>query len=701
MSTPPSLSPNIPYPLLANSNSDTDSDTDSDISGLRHVNYRDLEIPSLLRTTQRTDKMSLNDSFESSIDAFDIKDPFPLPTEDIKNPFTPLPQVPEFDKLQYDSLLKAPRAQADRFSLKIKTIRENYTNYRIQKANIECLETLYDQKTITKKQKEKLTVARSHIKAVYIALRKAAAEISQIIETQKAIRPHLPIPKDHPEADHMPDEVVTLVKTHLGTDKCTIETLKPMWSRAAAISDHLQLSHKQFLTVIMSLLPEEPFEYLRTLILSGSKLDDIASDMARRYVHRDDFNTALDELENFTRMAREPIHSACHRLRHLIKKASILIPENEKAIHEKYTMSQKLRCMITERTRKKLSEKENAHRKQGFTMHPEHILELIDEDERLYGMPEESVNIPVSLYNVTAQESEKDAQIEALNDFASLLIQENMPQEDVELNAAMKSVKFRDSSRPRNAPYGLKKSVNEQYQKYQQAKLPIKAALTPMTLSAPSKPPPQFPTFSPTYPSQASGPLPDGDEQMMDVSSTRQSRPRTREEAEKQRRMNEYRQRNRSYNTYLRDQSKNGSQARARAMTPTSFLENRERARHTKQLEDEIKRLKEQNYRQSKSPHQGHSHHHSSSRPGSQSRDKHYNNNGYRNKSQEKGYRSNSKGSNYRSNSGYRKNQHGNTFNTHDHTIVNVCGDCGIHGEHSSYVCNQIQVKLGKKHQEN
>ena len=132
-------------------------------------------MPSLLRTTQQTAEMSLNDSFDSNIVAFDIKDPFPLPTEDIKNPFTPLPQVPEFDKLQYDSLLKAPRAQADRFSLKIKTIRENYTNYRIQKANIECLETLYDQKTITKKQKEKLTVARSHIKAVYIALRKAAA----------------------------------------------------------------------------------------------------------------------------------------------------------------------------------------------------------------------------------------------------------------------------------------------------------------------------------------------------------------------------------------------------------------------------------------------------------------------------------------------------------------------------------------------
>ena len=77
MSTPPSLSPNIPYPLLANSSSDTDSDTDSDISGLRHVNYCDLEIPSLLRTTQQTAEMSLNDSFDSNVVAFDINDPFP------------------------------------------------------------------------------------------------------------------------------------------------------------------------------------------------------------------------------------------------------------------------------------------------------------------------------------------------------------------------------------------------------------------------------------------------------------------------------------------------------------------------------------------------------------------------------------------------------------------------------------------------
>ena len=618
-----------------------------------------------------------------------------------------IPNLPDI----VHSITDAPKAILDRVTATLNKATDLHLHYNQYRLTVQMLEAHTDL-TKSSDKRNHIRDMRKNLHTLYQKVLNCQQIISDIEKVQDLTKPSLPLPEDRPDnPNYNPEIIHAYLKSYVGNGRCTHAQIKELWKRAVYHADSAKLSRSQFIDHLIPFLPDDTFDYVRALRTQKKTVKSIAKAIAERYIPTDSFSDSLTELELFQRQDDETIHSALNRLRYLVSKATLLYPPQERPVHEKMILTQKLKVICSDKTAKKIKERETQARSQAVLLSPDDIAAIIAEEERLHGKPRSAISAPVTVYNIDTQElDDKDAQIESLNEFASQLLDENIQDDMVEINAAMRNVRFRDSSRDNRAPYGMKKHVADKYNKYQKQKLPIKHALTPSTL-----------TQTHSAPAPHTVPLPDQDVEMTDADSSqsRHSRARTRDE-DRKRRMNEFRSRHQSYDKYLRGKSQEGAEIRSRAMTPTSYLERRSLERRHRQLENENQYWRQQNEKQNerynnsqwnRSPSQSSSY--STQRSGS--KDRNYQN---REQSADRGHnqrshsgnRYNRSGSNQRSyyDKGYRPKSPGRNYgsaktvvNTHDKTVVHICSKCGVEGEHTQAICHQILTRFKKKIQEN
>ena len=513
-----------------------------------------------------------------------------------------------------------------------------------------------------------------------------------ILEVQRASRPDLPIPEDHPERNGILGDFyafVKQIKKERDPSLSPNELIAEQWRKAAYFADQHLLSHKQFLTGVSSLLSGETFEYVRKLP-KDTPLETVARELANRLVTKDSLADAQHRLDNFERRADESIRSVAQRLKDLIKIASILHPADMRPGIEATTLVQKLKKVIHEKTLRLINQHETEHRQQGLTLPVDELIDIIDDAERRYGRPQKPVALPVSLYNAeinppfhsASNPAESPTQAD-LTEMAMLV--NNLLTEDIDPECNAKMVKF-------DKPSALKK-IKENYPAFKKYLPP------PQTVKAQNLPGTPNSTFTQVKLQRPITPYHEGytaqnKQDDSHTSSDRQSRSRevsssansAAHDYDEQRRAR-HAARSPSYNRYLRDRSKSATpDSRARALTPTSYL-------HRKsydQLQSELAELKKQKAEW------------------------------YRNRSQSRGRRDQSRnGYNQRTRSGSRpsesssyRNQapqaHGSPtsgaqLNLHSHdssTVMIACPHCGITGHHTPTTCKTVAI-LRKNDSEN
>ena len=103
---------------------------------------------------------------------------------------------------------------------------------------------------------------------LYEKAEKIAATLDGILEVQRASRPDLPIPDDHPGRNGVLGEFYSFIKQIKKERDASLspnELIAEQWRKEAYFADQHLISHKQFLTGVSSLLSGETFEYVRKL----------------------------------------------------------------------------------------------------------------------------------------------------------------------------------------------------------------------------------------------------------------------------------------------------------------------------------------------------------------------------------------------------------------------------------------------------
>ena len=524
---------------------------------------------------------------------------------------------------------------------------------------------------------------RVQLHATYTQIEVTRSTIEEIIAVQTACKPTLPVPYPYDDNPYFRIEELAEYLKNMQTPEPGTEH-EMIWKKTARFANHRRISHAQFLFGLSSYLTGDAYEFLED-ISPTKPLEQIAIDFANRFVTSNHLADAQTQLENFQRKANESIRVVKMRLEALIRKSLILYPKDQQPGMLSTKLNENLKQVVHSKTLQLIKKKEALFRKEGLTLPINDLVDLIDDAERQHGIPKSAVSIPISLHNTEVITETEDPVLDAAAQVHNLWtsLQEN--DEDVtELNAAhTKNVSFKNSQ---DALNNLRKTADSMKTYKSQKKLSNSFQKSDWS-TATKVPPPRSPTPGPnatTTPMDTS-----------DYSSSRQSRsrdpaPNANARSDSERRRQEYRKRSSTYDAYLRARSKSpDANSRHRAMTPTSFLYDKE----TKAIKDENERLKQQ-LTQSRAR--------SNSRP----RDQNASGNDYRPRSQSRNRYSNSYGNNHNNGSYNNHKSYGNNYNrgksphnanppvihAHDGATINMqlCSRCGITGAHTPQMCNTI-----------
>ena len=349
----------------------------------------------------------------------------------------------------------------------------------------------------------------------------------------------------------------------------------------------------------------------------------------------------------------------------------------------------KLKQVVHQKTLAAIDKRENEYRNQGLTIPIDDLVDLIDEEERRYGMPKYAMNVPIALYNTEVQQPMVQENLDS--DLLEIEAELNNLCNDTEVNAAVAGrVRFQDK---KDALRSIKSKVDQ-----------LKTYKNQNALSGAFKNA-TWDQATPVQPPRNGTPHPKTQDSM-DLSESepsRQSRPRdisknANSRSDSEHRRSSYRKRSTTYDAYLRARSKSTDpESRKRALTPLSY-------RESKMIED----LKQENERlrravrgrsSSRPPYEGNQGNSSQSTNYHHGRSKsreYPSSGGYRNgrsKSRENGYGSSSYGSSYsnRGRSPHRAAGSGTIYVKDGTTVnLNLCAKCGVQGLHTPQMCNSI-----------
>lgn len=611
---------------------------------------------------------------------------------------TPIPPLPPFE---FDNLINMKVAKITRLNDKVTKLKGHHDMYTVITNAVIGFEKLTPPHMRNPDLSTTIASQRLQLANIFTQAEKLTNEINEIVNIQKASRPRLTMPENHPHNLFFNEnQMMTFLK-----DACPLKTTDPgyleaQWSRCVTYANTHRISHEQFISVFRFCVTQEQYIFIQELLDEDVKptLSQIAEALADRYVQTDQLNDAHHELENFTREKDENIRSVKTRLERLVRKAIVLYPPNQRPGITATTLSNKLKEVIHPKTRDLVNRKEREYREAGLTLPIQTLIETIEDEERRHGKPKNPVTIPVSLYN-TETDAEPDADHDALDDLAQHVEElEKLTLEATECNAAVTRSKSRNvnfANKGQNAMHKIQSSI-DRMKKYRSNSETL--TFKPSTFIKPPRPPTPGP--SPNLESQSTiaqyTPLPMDTEETQPTERPSRSRDpapnaNSQHRSESERRRQEYRRRSATYDKYLHDRSLSRDPAsRARALTPTSYHDRQKYAK----LQAEVKRLQEERdklkteidsmpRRYSSSPRDEDA----GQRSRSQSRGRYGygqpNQNGNQNGTYVKAY--------YRNNSNSSKKLPYNIHAYDGSTVnLNICNKCGITGEHTPQMCNTI-----------
>ena len=186
-----------------------------------------------------------------------------LTKEDILIIDKDFPELPEF---KYEELAQKKSATVSRTTDQVRELQRIHSQYDTVSLQVSAIEMANPIRSA--RQTTVILKMRQQLFTLYEKAEKIAATLDGILEVQRASRPDLPIPEDHPQRNGVLGDFYAFIKQIKKERDASLspnELIAEQWRMAAYFADQHLISHKQFLTGVSSLLSRETFEYVRKL----------------------------------------------------------------------------------------------------------------------------------------------------------------------------------------------------------------------------------------------------------------------------------------------------------------------------------------------------------------------------------------------------------------------------------------------------
>ena len=274
------------------------------------------------------------------------------------------------------------------------------------------------------------------------------------IDTRKAaFKPTLDVPEDHKEGYHPNKTPINLDPNMLShfmnqlsaDDKTNIETI---WKKLKIFVDNRRLSHIAFKEALLASTSGEQLSFLQQNY--NLPLSELAVQLANRYVTETPFSKAVRDLKNFVRPVGQRIRQTVADLRVKIDQASVIYSEEDRDRIRDFNLRTKIRELVSEKTRNAIDRKEDTANREGTFFSIDQLIELVDQEEHIQGVPSYSMTTNVSLNNTesVAAHSGSSQTEDRLNELTSQLnnltqlMTKVMSNNEHQLNAALRNVTF-------------------------------------------------------------------------------------------------------------------------------------------------------------------------------------------------------------------------------------------------------------------
>lgn len=274
-----------------------------------------------------------------------------------------------------------------------------YDSYDALKYQILTLESQTDVGR-TAVQTAHITALRSQIHRLYDRIEKLQHEITKIQDVQTKLKPALEIPPCG-NADTMAfaDMKEFMSSTMKHDDKSS--TLKETWKKLFHYATAKGLTHDHFKLALISCTSGDMMEF--AMEHQAKPLSEFASLIANRFITESSPQDAQHKFENFARQLDEPIRKAAGRLQTQVDKYLKIYPVDQRPALREFLLVRKLKELVSNKTKKFLDTKQSDSIAQGIHLTLKQLIELAHEDELRYGMPKDTINTPLKLFNTEVE----------------------------------------------------------------------------------------------------------------------------------------------------------------------------------------------------------------------------------------------------------------------------------------------------------
>ena len=397
----------------------------------------------------------------------------PAPTLTILDPDGPLNKLPPFPFS--DELLEADSATISHRKNELQKLKILYSEFNNLKHQIKIIELTQEnprEDKVTNIVKE----LRKQLSELSTKIHGNITAIESILSLQRALKPSLEIPTDYIEGYINNDRSkgslplqITEVKQFLKplSQDSAPQDIEQIWKKLIHYTKLRKLSHHNFKMALSSCVQGDLFTFLTEI--AEDSVEKIAKALASRFLTETTFNSAITNLKSFSRASDEPIRQTITRLTAYVNKAAVIYPEPQREAITDFTISLRLRDLLSPKVRQELDKRSDDSLRAGKRMPLNEMVEFIESQERIYGQPQMEMTTSIQLNNTesspmteskqqvataessasnTALDSKLDKLTSLVNSLANVVLYNQEQQSDSpEINAAIRNVKFTDKDK--------------------------------------------------------------------------------------------------------------------------------------------------------------------------------------------------------------------------------------------------------------